>query len=384
MALHSQANQSSLRPNSINLSAAQLEALLDKLDEPEQKAGTRHKRDFVRWPFRKLSITVGLIHPGGNTVNIKVAGRNLSNGGVCVLHSSFVHPGSECIVHMPHPTQGEVQVRGKIVRCMHRAGLIHEIGIAFPRPINAKEYLAPDPLSNSFERERVRSADLQGRVLIIEPAKGERDIIKHFLRETNLQLEYASTLAEGISLYDSFTAVILSAEVGDAEPGVAASKLREIGHVGPILMIVPDDTARTRARVASAPVRAFLCRPYSQDILFRALAEVLLAEQPADTRKTSASDTRAKAAPADEVTRLGKALFSAVFHRDAAAVRSACLRIRTLSEARGWTPVVSLVNQIQSTLDSGGSIEAVMPNLELVIAACDSALETTKPHKRVA
>ena len=75
---------------------------------------------------------------------------------------------------------------------------------------------------------------------------------------------------------------------------------------------------------------------------------------------------------------MGKALFSAVFHRDAAAVRSACLRIRVLAEARRWGPVVALVNQIQTTLDRGGSIESVMPNLELVIAACDSALDHGK------
>jgi CheY-like chemotaxis protein len=369
----------SLRPNSVNLSAPALDALLDQLDEPELRAGSNLKRGYVRWPFRRLSITVGLIHPGGNTVNIRVAGRNLSNGGISVLHSSFVHPGSECIVHMPHPAQGEVQVRGKIARCMHRAGVIHEIGISFPRPINAKEYLAPDPLSNSFALERVRGTDLQGRVLVVEPNQMERDIIRHYLRETNLKCEFANSLAQAITVYDGFAAVLMSSELPDADPRTAATKLRDLGHAGPILLVVPDDTARTRARVASAPVRAFLTRPFSQELIFRALGEVLLVEH-SSIAKRRPGEAKTKAQPEDEITRLGKALFSAVFNRDAAAVRGACIRIRTLAEARNWGPLVALVNQVQSTIDRGGSIDSVMTVLELVIAACDSGIDSSKNH----
>jgi DNA-binding response OmpR family regulator len=370
----------SLRPNSVNLSAPALEALLDRLDEPESKGNASLKRGYVRWPFRRLAVTVGLIHPGGNTVNIRVAGRNLSNGGICVLHSSFVHPGSDCIVHMPHPTQGEVQVRGKIARCMHRSGVIHEIGISFPRPINAKEYLAPDPLSNSFSLERVRASDLQGRVLVIEPDQMERDIIRHYLRETGLQCEFANSLAQAVMMYDGFAAVVMSSELPDADPRTAATKLRDLGHAGPILLVVPEDSARTRAKVASAPVRAFLTRPFSQELILRAMGEILLVEQTTfSTRR--AGDAKAKAQPDDEITRLGKALFSAVFNRDAAAVRSACLRIRTLAEARNWAPLVALINQVQATLDRGGSIDSVMTILELVIAACDSGIESSSKSR---
>jgi DNA-binding NarL/FixJ family response regulator len=370
--LPGQATPSSLRPNSVNLSQQALDALLDKLDEPESKGGAKVRRSFVRWPFRRTTVVVEIIHPGGNTVSIRAAARNLSNGGICLLHSAFIHAGSDCIVHLPHASQGDVEVRGKIVRCMHRAGVIHEIGIAFARSINAKEFLDPDPLSNSFAVERIRPSDLQGRLLLIDHSKMDRDVLKHFLRETSLSVECAETLADGVVKCENFDIVIMSSELPDAMPSHAVAKLRAVGHSGPIIMMVPDDTARTRSRVAATGVRAFLTRPITQELVLRALGEVLLCQHATPERNTD-HGTRAKSTPTDEVTRIGKALFTAVFNRDIAAIRAACQRVRALAQTRNWTHVLAVVSDVQAKLARGEPLEVVLPSLEAVIAACDSA-----------
>ena len=54
------------RPNSVNLRAPALDSLLDKFDTPQRKStGSIVNRSFVRWPFRRESVEVKVVHPGG-------------------------------------------------------------------------------------------------------------------------------------------------------------------------------------------------------------------------------------------------------------------------------------------------------------------------------
>jgi CheY-like chemotaxis protein len=252
-------------------------AFLNTLDGSNGQPPPNVKRDFVRWPFRRLAIELGITHPGGRDVHtVKVASRNLSNGGICVLHNNYVHPGSGCTIALPHPTRGVVKVSGKVMRCMHRSGVVHEIGIAFEKPIGANEFIVHDPLSNNFSLERVKPVDLKGRALLIEPSKPDRDAISHFLKGTSLAMVCVSNLAEALANCDRFDLVMLSSQIADEQPTPAVAKLRQTGLASPIVMLVPDDSARTREAVRDADVDQFVVRPLTGEMLLRALGDVML------------------------------------------------------------------------------------------------------------
>jgi CheY-like chemotaxis protein len=266
-----------MRPNSVNLDPQALAELLNRLDEPNVRAEAQFKRDYVRWPFRKVAVTLGVVHPGGNMSSIRAACRNISNGGVCLLHSSYIHPGSECVVTLTHPLRGDVKVSGKVVRCMHRTGVIHELGVKFNTPIDAKEFVIPDPFSNTFSVESIRPQELKGRVLHIEPAAVEREKFAAFIRETCLSLVDAESLADAIVKCERIDLVVMSSDLPDGEPGEALQRLRSVGYAGPVVVVVPDATERTRERVRRVEAAAFVTRPYSEEVVLRAIADVLLA-----------------------------------------------------------------------------------------------------------
>src|ERR1051325_1102529 len=106
------------RPNTIGLQTKPLEALLEFLDHPEDAKNVA-RRQFSRWPFRQATIRVTISHPGGSTVVLKLACRNISRGGIGLLHTSFVHPGSSCRVELPNINGGMDRIDAGIQRWLH-------------------------------------------------------------------------------------------------------------------------------------------------------------------------------------------------------------------------------------------------------------------------
>jgi len=74
-------------------------------------------------------------------VNYLVRTRNLSPTGIAFLHGSFVYTGTGCVLAL-HDAQGKiVGVEGKVVRCQHVRGHVHDIGVRFSRPLDVKQFL---------------------------------------------------------------------------------------------------------------------------------------------------------------------------------------------------------------------------------------------------
>lgn len=359
----------SARPNSVNLRAAALEVVFDAIEAAAKNGKVNRHRNTARWPFRREGLEVNVVHPGGTRGTIRVACRNLSRGGLSVLHSSFLYPGTECSVLLPHPTKGDVPTPAKIVRCTHYKGVIHELGIAFNSALNAREFAVPDPLSNCFCFENIKPEDLKGRLLLIDPSPLDRDIFRQFLRETLMSVEGVSNFAEGVLACTGRDVVVLSAAVADADPLTGVTALRQGGYAGPIVIIVPDTSPATRARVLAAPAQVYLTAPITQDLVHRALAEALMPDNaspmlinPPDRLQPGTED----------LAQIGAELLRTAFARDAAGVRSVCSRVGTISQKRGWSKIQGVVEQLQTQLSKGGKVEEAMPLVQQVMAVCDS------------
>lgn len=124
------------RSNTLGLSRLALDHLHATLDAFDAKIERDDARAYARVPVRAGAIGVCLEHPGGTRVELQMAGRNLSRGGISLLHSGFVHAGTKCVVRLPLVASRVGTFRGEVVRCTHRGGLLHEIGIRFVRPLD--------------------------------------------------------------------------------------------------------------------------------------------------------------------------------------------------------------------------------------------------------
>lgn len=123
------------RSNTLGLSRLALEEVHASLDAADARVERDDARAYARVPVRGGPIGVCLVHPGGTTAELQMVGRNLSRGGISLLHSGFVHAGTRCIVRLPLAADHVAAFHGEVVRCSHRGGQLHEIGVKFARPL---------------------------------------------------------------------------------------------------------------------------------------------------------------------------------------------------------------------------------------------------------
>lgn len=361
----------SSRPNSVNMRSAALDALLNKLDGPESTINPATiKRNFVRWPFRKEAIRLVIAHPGGNQVSLQVACRNLSRGGVSLLHNAYIHPKSECIVTLPYPDGTTVEVLGRIARCIHRGGVIHEVGVNFIHPIDARAFVTTDPFSNPFSLEKVDTSALSGSVVVIEHEAVDRHIIKHFLRETPLRPEVVSTLAEGLAVCDHADVILLSAALPDTPVKEAVLALRDAGYTNALVLLAPDSSPSSRMRLGGLPVQAIVTKPLSPDVLIRALGELLLLGNTTPGNSAKPSE-RTSEWVRKQFTNLSQEAYRAAYVRDIPALRRATGRIGELARSTNNGQILSLVEKALNSIAGGGRIEDYFSDIETMLAACE-------------
>ena len=261
------------RQNTIGLDDRRLADLLDKLDAGEA-APAPARRTHTRHHFRRTALRVALLRPDGTPLPLIVACRNLSRGGISILHNAFIHPGTRCLVMIPAITGGQVPVQASVVRCTHCQGLVHEVGLQFADPLDLHHFLQLDPLSDWLTLERVNAPDLTGSLLCVAADDADARIIRHFLRGTRLAVSTVSTAAHAIAAPPA-DLVITDESLPDASAADLISALRARGHAGPVLVTAPAHELARRDELSAVPASAFLAKPLDQQLLLRAIAELL-------------------------------------------------------------------------------------------------------------
>jgi CheY-like chemotaxis protein len=369
-------------PNSIRLDAAKLNRFLDDRDRQGEQSENKPRRDFVRWPFRSTCIALTVEHPGGSNSVFNVACRNLSSGGLGVLHSSYMHTGTRCYVTLPRTDGHKTVVEGTVVRCSHVSGNIHEVGIQFLKPIDARQYVALDPFADGFSLETVNPENLRGTVLYIEDSTLDQALMRHFLRETQLSLIIVDTIEEGLKkAAEDVDLILCDHHVGEGSGGDFVAKAREAGLSQPILMITADTSALTRQELIKAQATAFITKPVKQETLFRALAEFMMlggdssglaSTLPAEHPNIALLETFV-----EESHNSAKGLEAALRLNNAAKARLLCLQIMSSASEMGFGRLADLARAAEKAVSSTMSCSEAAVPLRALIGACQ---RTTARH----
>lgn len=262
------------RQNSVGLEADQLVALLTTLDST-QKAGNA-SRIHTRVPFRHPALLLTLTRPDGSHATLRVAGRNLSCGGAAVLHNAYVHVGTRGVVQLPVVKGSPRSLDVTIVRCLHRAGTIHELGLKFDTPIVMHDFLPPGPIIARYSYERVEPSSLSGSVLLVSPSNSFRGLVHAYIHGAPIKLHDAPSCEACMALpLDTFDLVVIDAKLADASLASLASNLRAMGCDAPLVVAATPESFADLA--AHAPVSALVHSPVRREELLSALAEFLLA-----------------------------------------------------------------------------------------------------------
>lgn len=362
--------------NSVRMDAARLNRFLDERDAATEQGDNHPRRDFVRWPFRNTGIPLTLSHPGGSQTTFVVACRNLSSGGIGLLHSAYVHCGTACIVLLPRADGTTSTVQGTVVRCTHLTGTIHEVGIRFESPIDPKQFVQLDPFANGFSVETVDPEKLRGTALFIGASTLDHALVRHFLRVTQVGLVVAPNLEEALQRAIAGVDVILcDSDCGDLAGPEIVRGLRAAGLSQPILMVTADTSETTRRELIKAQATAFITKPINQDTLFRALAEYM------GTGNGGFASTLPEGHPnftlletfVEGLHEQAALLTAAIEQKSVQKARAICLQVAGSTPVMGFERIASLAKAGEQALAAGASVADVDVTLRMLAAACQRA-----------
>ncbi|MCH7960948.1 MAG: PilZ domain-containing protein [Planctomycetes bacterium] len=331
------------------------------------------RRSFVRWPYPK-SVAVGIRQGGsGGLVLIAMACRNISSGGIALLHSSFAHDGSPVRVCLKKTTGQIVAIDGKIVHCRHLRGTTHEIGVQFESSIDPREFLSLDGLADSFTVEHVDPGTLEGCVLAIDGSDTDLRLIQHFMQGTRVRFRTASTIEEGLSKAAEGCDLILCAhELGGTNGAELIRGLRRAGHLAPVLIMTPDTTIDEKLLEARAD--AILAKPIARETLLRALAEFMLSrERDLQRTTTLAGDHPNLKFVVDWVGQLdtcAEKLEQALEHNDAETCRGLCLQLADTGPTLGFQALADIANEAAQVVASDVSTVYAVRAVRRLVVAC--------------
>ncbi len=114
------------------LTPEQIAELMGRLDSAATAGGPeKNNRAHERIQLCADAVIVR-VEPGDvPPMQFVVAIRNISEGGVAFLHNAMLSLGMHCTIYVLLEKGRSFKTTGKVVRCRHLQGMIHEVGLKF-------------------------------------------------------------------------------------------------------------------------------------------------------------------------------------------------------------------------------------------------------------
>ncbi len=362
--------------NTLNMDGTGLDRFLSARDANTSHAPADegvHRR-HVRWPYRVATLRVEFTHPGGSETRLVLACRNLSAGGIGLLHRNYVHKGTRCAVWLVDVTGHEIVVLGTVVRTVHLDGSIHEIGVQFDTPQDARQFIKLDPFDNGFSLERVNPESLKGTILYVEESAPDQALVRQYLRETEISLQVATTLEEAVEKAMAHVDLILcDIDMGDHTGVELTGRLRSKGVSTPIIMLTADTSQETRQLMSKGHADAFMTKPLKQAILYRAIAEYIVSgDNGAMMTSLPAGHPSIGLLPifVQQVRDFAKLLDKAIEAKSLPRCRSLTLQIVGAAGVMGFERLSAMAKAAETELSASMSVPESIGPLKALMTGC--------------
>lgn len=364
--------------DSVRLNPHECEALLDALDKSTSGHAAASRRETRRWRYRNRMIVA--IKQAGSTQSYSVTPRNLSTTGVAFVHGGYVHPGSPVAVAMRDLREQLRTMTGRVMRCVHVQGRLHEVGVRFAQQINPKDFVPPGD-EPAFNVEKVELERLHGRILIVEDFRADQRLMAFHFRGSQLELMYAQDATSAIdSIDNSVDLVFLDTTLPD-KPGIEAlAELRMKGYAGPVIAIIPGDDRDARARLLRAGANEVLSKPLDADLLRQAAAEFLIAggcePESMSMLYSSVRDPKMRELIEMYVTdcnRIGEEIADHVESGDVQKTTRAIEQLVGSAAAHGFDAIDRLARDAIASLGSVQALDEALASVQAVVNACRRA-----------
>ena len=94
--------------------------------------------------FRRADVAVIVDHPDRIESAFIVCSRNISVGGIAVLHGGYVNRGARCRVGLVDRGGVTRWLPATAVNCRHVENTLHEVNIKFDQPITVTDFVTQE------------------------------------------------------------------------------------------------------------------------------------------------------------------------------------------------------------------------------------------------
>ncbi len=330
-------------------------------------------RDHTRLEYHQPYLEIELETSDRSRRTITVATRNISRGGLSVLHSSYTYPGTLIRTQLD-PIDGKPHtVTGKVVRCEHRGGVVHEIGIKLEAEIIVQEFIRPDITSCVRVHERVVPSTLQGNVLIVGKDPVIIPLLREYLQRTGIGYGFVENakqaLEKDLTRLDMIMCCINS---GDMIGPELARTLRENAYAGPVILMgdCPDESTRNMVRLSAAD--ALVLSPITEKDILCAIADFLSTKLHISVlnaiRKHNCSQTHGSLSI--ELAKLGIMLDQHTRNADPVQIFATCNKIKSIAPLLGLSTLRELSAAVGESIAATGDPAPHTQSLLTIKAMC--------------
>jgi len=207
----------------LRLTEAERRAALETIERRSLAEPGRLNRREPRHRLVDLDRLVVDLGNGASAISALVVPRDVSDGGLSFLHGVFVYSGTPVLVQLKTRDGEQMLVPGKVVRCTHVIGRVHELGVKFDRPIDVTPFIAHGAADSAGSASPDAWAALVAHNTELASAIQAKDHAKTTKTLTQMQAALASKPAEHAAPTPSGAAAHAAKHGSESSPKQAAA-----------------------------------------------------------------------------------------------------------------------------------------------------------------
>lgn len=369
--------------NPLRVAPAEIDSLLAEFERADAAAPVNPRRRVKRWRLRIPKVILTFAGQNGSHVHHIAVPRNLSVDGCGVLFGAFTHVGIRCQVTMRDLKGKARTLPGKVARCSHVKGRLHELGIRFDSTVSPGDFVEFGD-GHAFCLENIDLNKLAGTVLMVEDNRADQRLYAHYLKGSKLEVIFAEAAQAGLDmLADEPDIVFVDLHLPDFDGLELIRRANEAGCSRPMVLLTSDNTPGLRARALEVGASELIIKPCNAELLQQAAAEYILIDDP--NQRAGGGPIFSSAKPNQvsgelildyvmQLQRMADELTAALKDAgDMAAARNTMLTIKGSAQGYGFAPLEALAREAVKSLDATMSLEESVKEVRALINGCRRA-----------
>ncbi len=221
--------------------------LVERLDRDAKMPKDDTRREGERFSYRAGVIPCLVFDSNGAKRKTVLYPRNISSGGIAVVHRGYLHVGTELHVVLRKREGDPVVVRGVTRSCRHVARLLHEVGVQFEEKLEPSEFCEPEIIEATLAASRRRNPlpRVDARVLFVSNSEDQLRWFRASFSSTGMDLETCDCIGAAIDDLKAgrFDIVISDDDLAEIPPEKLVPSIRAQKHEGAIVILTwtPND-----------------------------------------------------------------------------------------------------------------------------------------------